>query len=142
MQLSPANVNFTLCNGLCIYQGADWAVPVSISERTVSEGQITDTPVDLTGYTGSAAIKKYCGADQAIALPTVEITDAINGKILISLSAAETAALVVNGNTFRDVTTLVYDVYLTETETGEISRILMGNIDVSPAVLDGDDING
>ena len=142
MQLQPGNINFSLCNGLCIYQGADWTVPVQISERSVSQGHIIDTPIDLTGYTGSAAIKKYCGADSAIALPEVEITDPTEGKILISLTSEETASFVVNGNTYRDVTSYVYDVYLTETESGEVSRILEGTVEISPAVLDGNDLNG
>lgn len=139
MTLSPGNINFTLCNGLAIYVGADWSVPVQISERNISQGSITDTPVDLTGLTGRCAIKKYAGADQAVALPTVEITDPENGMILISLSAEDTSNIIVSGNTWKDTTTYVYDVYLDDGTTGESCRILMGNVEVSPSVTDSND---
>lgn len=137
--ITPATVNFTLCNGLAIYKGADWVVPVSVCERTVSEGNIVDTPIDLTGYTGSAAIKRHTGDDEAAAIPTVEITDAVNGEFQISLSAAETSAIVVKGGDWRDVATFQYDVYLTETASGSVYRALQGYVEISPSVLDEDD---
>jgi NaMN:DMB phosphoribosyltransferase len=137
--LSPASINFNICSGLAIYVGSEWKIPVTISQRDVVQGRVIETPVDLTGATGRCAIKKYAGADASIAIPTVEITDAQNGQILISLSAEETAAIIVQGNTWRDTLTAVYDVYLDDSETGESYRILMGTVDISPAVCDSND---
>lgn len=137
IQLSPATLNCTLCNALGIYAGSEWSLPVQVCERTVSEGHITDTPIDLTGLTGRASIKTYAGADQAVAIPTVEITDAVNGRILISLSAEETSAIVTRGNTWKDVTVFQWDCYLDDDT--ESFRILQGSIEVSPKVTDGDD---
>ena len=47
-KLSPVEVNLTLCSGLAIYKGADWTVPITVSERV----NLKDTPVDLTGLVG------------------------------------------------------------------------------------------
>ena len=139
--ITPANVNFTLCNGLAIYKGADWIVPVTINERNVVEGNITDTPIDLTGYTGKAAIKKYAGDDNPVAVPTVEITDPVQGQFTISLSAEETANLIVKGGNWKDTATFQYDVYLEETASGAVHRALQGYVEVSPSVLDSTDHN-
>ena len=137
IQLSPATLNCNLCNGLGIYAGAEWSLPVQVCERKVSEGHIVDTPVDLTGLTGRASIKAYAGADQAVAIPTVEITDATDGRILISLTAEETSAIVVRGYTWKDVSVFQWDCYLDD--GNESYRILQGSIEVSPKVTDGDD---
>lgn len=139
IQLSPAVLNCTLCNNLAIFVGSTWTLPVTISERTVSEGHITDTPIDLTGLTGRASIKKYAGADQPIAVPKVEITYPTEGQILISLTAEETAAIIVQGNSWRDVTTYEWDCYLDDPETGDSYRILQGSIEISPSCTDSDD---
>ena len=139
LQLSPATLNATICNGLAIFAGADWSLPVQVCERKVEAGKIKDTPVDLTGLTGRASIKAYAGADQAIAIPTVEITDALDGRILISLTAEETAAIVVKGYTWKDISVFQWDCYLDDALTEETYRILQGSIEVSPKVTDGDD---
>lgn len=135
--ISPANVNFTLCNGLCIYKGAEWSVAFTVAEREVTAGSIVDTPIDLTGYTGRAAIKKHAGDDTPVALPLVEITDATEGQVKLSLTAAETEAIVIKGKDFRETTDFQYDVYLEK--DGLSYRALMGKVEVSPSVLDGDD---
>lgn len=139
IQLAPAVLNCSLCSGLAVYVGSTWTLPVTISERTVSEGHIIDVPVDLSGLSGRAAIKAWAGADQPIALPTVEITDPTQGQILISLTAEETAAIIVQGNTWRDVTTYEWDCYLDDAETGDSWRILQGSIDISPSCTDSND---
>lgn len=137
--LSPATINFTICNGLAIYKGAEWSVPVTVSDRDVKEGNIKDTPVDLTGYTGRAAIKRYAGDDNPLAVPSVEITNPTEGQFLISLSAAETSALIVKGGDWKDVAVFQYDVYLDEATSGSSYRVLQGYVEVSPSVVDNTD---
>lgn len=140
--ITPATVNFLLCNGLAIYKGADWVVPVTVSDRNVTEGKIVDTPIDLTGLTGRCAIKKRAGDDAAVAIPTVEITDPVQGQFLISLSAEETASLIVKGKDWRDVTEYTYDLYLDDASTGVSYRALQGIVEISPSVVDGNDHEG
>lgn len=139
INLSPATVNFNLCNSLGIYKGAEWSVPVQICNREVASGSIQDNPVDITGLTGRCTIKNYAGQDQAVAIPDVEITDAEHGKILISLSAEATSLIPACGNTWRDVTVYQFDCYLDDVNTGESWRILQGSVEVSPCVTDNDD---
>lgn len=137
--LSPAPLNMSICSGLAIYVGSEWKIPVTIEERNVSQGQITTTPVDISGCTGRCAIKLFPGADQPIAIPTVEITDGTQGQLLISLSAEETSQITASGSSWRDVITMNYDVYLDDSQTGESYRILMGSVDISPSCVDNND---
>lgn len=129
-QISPATINLTICNGLGIYQGAYWEIPVTVSERD----KLIDTPIDLTGYTGRCTIKKCASDDEPIATPDVTITDPESGVFVISLSSNLTKNLIKRGCTHKDITTYQYDVYLDK--DGESYRALQGYVEVSPSVTD------
>ena len=134
-KLSPVEVNLTLCSGLAIYKGADWTVPITVSERV----NLKDTPVDLTGLVGKCAIKCHAGDDSPIAMPRVEITDAKNGQFELYLPAEETIRFITEGDTWKDVSEYQYDVVFENTTNGETYRTLQGFIEVSPSVVDGND---
>lgn len=132
-EITPATINFTLGNGLAIYQGATWNVDVRLFNRD----NLEDTPLDLTDYIGKCSIKKCAGDDAAIAMPEVKILDAENGVFEIALTSEQTSKFICEGCTSRDVTTFVYDVYLMK--GGESYRAMMGNVEVSPSVYESDD---
>ena len=132
--IKPAYLNLTICSGLGIFQNSDWSITARLSERV----NCVDTPIDLTGYEGISTIKKYCDEDEPIVQPTVTITDAANGEFKVSLTAAQTGNIILHGRTPKDVGLFVYDVVLIK--DGERSRVLNGQVEVSPAVTDADDM--
>lgn len=133
-EIMPCYFNMTMCNGLAIYTGADWYAEFRIFNRE----KLVDTPIDLTGYTGRCSIKKHAGDDEAIATPTVTIEDGPNGIYSLSLTAEQTGKFITHGRDCKDVTDLVYDVYLDR--EGSSFRALMGSIQVSPRVTEEDDV--
>lgn len=128
--LPTASINFTLANGLGIYQGSEWSIPISITNRDES-GE--ETPVDLTGYTGKCSIKKEANFDLPILNPEVDIYNPTNGRLMLRLTSMETEISSITGKTYNDVTTLQYDVFL-DSSSGESSRILQGYVEISPSV--------
>ena len=99
--ISPCTINLTLCSGLGIYQNADWLLPVRLTNRV----NCVDTPIDLTGFHGECSIKKYAGDDEPLVMATVTVTDAIDGRFTISLTAEQTSMLITQGRTWKDVNT-------------------------------------
>lgn len=100
-----------------------------IEQGTSFNSQITlddsnGTPYNLTGFTiKSQARRSYYSANASINF-AVSIPDANNGVVLLSANAATTAN-VSSGK-------YVYDVMITETASGLVTRVLEGQIFVSP----------
>lgn len=136
LNLQPIQINLTKANGLCIYQGSYWALPVSISVRS----NLTDEPVDLTDYTGTCVIKRRVSDDTPVAVPTVEISQTMSNSFLVSLSSDLTRNLPINATSFDDTEILYYEVSLISNSTGESSRILYGDVEIVPGVIDADDV--
>ena len=81
-------------------------------------------PYNLNGFTvRSQARKSYISANATITF-TTSVLDANNGVIELSVDAPTTANV--------PYSKLVYDVLLTQTSTGTVSRVLEGQIFVSP----------
>ena len=93
---------------IVIPQGADF------SETFVST-ESNGSASNLTGYTGTARMKKHPGATESTSF-SVSIT-AITGEVTISLSAATSAGL--------DPGRYYYDVRL-ESSTSSVSRLVEG----------------
>lgn len=80
----------------CITQGNDWYLDITITE----DGTFDDTtdlplfPKDITGAVIEFTFKET-KEGAVIATPTVLITDAINGMVSFSFTAAETESLIV-----------------------------------------------
>lgn len=102
-----------------------------IEQGTTFTAQITldddmGDPFDLTNYTvTSQARKSYYSANASIIF-NASVFDANNGIIQLSADATMTAN-VTPGK-------LVYDVMITDTISGNVTRVLEGQIFVSPSV--------
>lgn len=95
-----------------------------VSQVTLQDNN--GTFYDLTGFTvKSQARKSYYSANTVIEFDA-EITDASNGQIQLAANSAVTAN--VNAGKY------VYDVMIKETSSNNVTRVLEGQIFVSPAV--------
>lgn len=101
---------------LFVDQGATYATKLVVADPN-------GTPVDLTGYTAAAQIRKHYTSSNAVSF-SVSITPS-TGSVVLNLSANSTANLVAGR--------YVYDVELTD-GSGRISRIIEGIVTVSPNV--------
>lgn len=118
---------------MTIYQGATFLQEIIWKE--------SDTPVDVSGYTAAMQIRAThpdgvtptATYDQLLATLTTEnggiVLGGSLGSIQLVLSAAATAAL--------PATPARYDLEMTETATGYVYRILMGELVISGEVTRG-----
>ncbi len=110
-----------------IEQGATWQLSVqclqSLSPRT---------PFNLSVYTGAAVIRASAQSEEAIATPTVTISDPTNGIVTVSLTDEETAAIPAGGLTYDKVTSYTWELDLFCAADGTVIRLLQGNVSVSP----------
>lgn len=83
-----------------------------------------DNILDLTGYTGAAQLRKHYTSSNSVSFGVV-IT-ANTGEIGLSLSANQTGSIT-SGR-------YVYDVEITNSATGNITRVLEGIVTVTPQV--------
>ena len=100
---------------LLIEQGTTWSVTVTLKKTNQS-------PFDLTGYTGRCQIRKTYTSTNILASPTVTIPSGTDGKVVLSLTEAQTSSL--------PDTYAVYDVELVA-PNGDVTRILQGKVKVS-----------
>lgn len=113
---------------------------VTNANITINQGEdfiqeLTTAPVvNLTGAVGVCQIRqKASGQYPVIASPSVTLSATpTDGKITLSLTAAETAAMPVYGETASNTTTYVYDVFVTI--GGVKTKVFAGSAVVAPAV--------
>ena len=86
--------------------------------------QSDSAPLNLTGYTIAAQIRKHAGSSNPTAF-TASALDAANGVILISLTPTQTTAL----KTGRHV----YDIVITDA-SGDKTRVVEGSVLVREGV--------
>lgn len=99
------------------------------SETFTTSLDLTDVngePYNLTDFQVKSCAKKSYYSDTIVINFDTSITDANGGTIQLSANSHVTANV--------PVTKLVYDVLLIETPTGNVSRVLEGQIIVSPSV--------
>lgn len=132
--IQPCEVNFTKSNGLGIYQGSSWEVPITVCERN----NLVDTPIDLKGYTAKCVIKKNLNDDTPIVTPTVSISEDVEGLFTISLSSSLTQNLITKGHCFHDIEPYCYEVRFND-GTDE-HRALYGTVEVVGSCIDNDDL--
>ncbi len=82
------------------------------------------SPLNLTGYTIAAQIRKHAGSSNPTAF-TATAMDAINGLVLISLTPVQTAALKKGRH--------VYDIVITDA-AGDKTRVVEGSVLVREGV--------
>lgn len=100
--------------------------------RQITMKQSNGDPMDLTGYTGRAMIRKRYSS----ATPTAEFTvtiadDPLTGVIILSLSATDTAAIPAGESVDSSESQYVWDFEL-EAPNGNVDRILQGTCQISP----------
>ncbi len=111
---------------LAITQGSTLSLSCSLTQGGVA--------YNLTGYTIAGKIRRTFSASATLQALTIAITDAAGGLFTISLTATETAALIVNPadptpDSSRLKTIGWFDVEITSGAT--ITRILEGNVTLS-----------
>lgn len=84
------------------------------------------TPINITGKTFKCNLKKSYYSSKTVANLNITVISAVNGNIKITLDSANTA----NIKPGR----YLYDLKMTTTATGEVSRVLEGIITVTPQV--------
>lgn len=84
------------------------------------------SPYDLTGFSVKSEAKKSYYSANATLKFTATVTDAANGKIQLFANNAITANVPAGK--------LVYDVIIKENASNNVTRVLEGQIIVSPAV--------
>lgn len=103
---------------LFIDQGATYATKLLLND---ADG----IPVNLTGYTASAQIRKHYASSNAV---NFDVTLNTTGNVILELSANTTANMVAGR--------YVYDVELVDTG-GRVSRVIEGIVTISPNVTRG-----
>jgi hypothetical protein len=100
-------------------QGATFNNVINITD------DVTNTPVNVSGYTVTSQMRRSYYSANATANIVCTITDASNGEVTMSLSAANTANIKAGRYLFDLKTVDTLDV---------VSRILEGIITVTPQV--------
>ena len=105
---------------LIIDQGANFSSDVTVKDAN-------GNAFDLTGYTTQAKLAKgYSSTRTRISMTSVIATESASGVVALAMTASQTAAL--------DAERYVYDVEITETSTGTVTRVIEGLITVRPNV--------
>tara|TARA_R100000734_G_scaffold11779_1_gene8752 strand:+ start:130 stop:468 length:339 start_codon:yes stop_codon:yes gene_type:complete len=108
-----------MISNLTIDQGASFKAEIDVKD---SDGDA----LNLTGYTGAGQMRKTYSSSSKIDF-TVEFKDPrSSGTLTILLSATQTNAIKAGR--------YVYDVEVTKTSDGEVTRVIEGQIDVTPGV--------
>lgn len=108
-------------SNIVIHTGTDF------TQTFVFENESSNSPLDLTGYTGSGQIKKYDSSSKAadFTLDFGNATQRQNGRLVISMSDAVTSDIKA-GRYF-------YDIRLTSS-AGKIEKVVEGVVIVKQAV--------
>lgn len=106
----------------CIVAGDD----LDLAVRYKADG----VPVDVTGYTARMQIRTRVSKPDIFISAVCVVTDALNGEITCSLTAAETSTFIVLPKTKARY---VYDLEFINL-SGDTITILKGNIDVTIGV--------
>ena len=107
-----------------IDQGANWFLNVNYNNPN-------GTPVNLSGYSGALQMRSYPDASTAVLSLTsaagggITIT-ALTGLVAIAATATQTRAI--------DEGTYYYDLEITDTFTGVVTRLIQGQAVVSAEV--------
>ena len=103
---------------LSVDQGTDFSAEILVDD---TDG----TTANLTGYSVAGQIRKTYSSTTAVAL-TCTVQDAAAGKLTIALSNSTTNAMKAGR--------YVYDVEITKTSSGIKTRVIEGQLHVTPGV--------
>ena len=105
---------------LIIDQGASFSSDITVKDAN-------GNAFNLTGYAAEAKMAKgYASTRTRTTMTTTIASDPTTGVVSLALTAAQTAAL--------DAERYVYDVEITQTSSGNVTRVIEGIITVRPNV--------
>ena len=105
---------------LTIDQGTTFSSDVTVKDAN-------NNPFDLTGYTSEAKMSKgYSSTRTRTSITTTIAADATTGVVTLSLTSTVSANL--------DAERYVYDLEITQTSSGNVTRVIEGIITVRPQV--------
>ena len=106
---------------LIIDQGANFSSDITVKDAN-------GNAFDLTGYTTEAKMAKgYASTRTRTTITSAVASDATTGVVSLSLTSTQTAALDAPER-------YVYDVEITQTSTGTVTRVIEGIISTRPNV--------
>ena len=106
---------------LIIDQGANFSSDITVKDAN-------NNAFDLTGYTTEAKMAKgYASTRTRTSITSTIATDSTSGVVALTLTAAQSATLDAPER-------YVYDVEITKTATGAVTRVIEGIITVRPNV--------
>lgn len=103
---------------LYVDAGADYFNTITVLDDT-------GIPLDLSSYTVKSQIRKSYGSTTAYNF-NAEVYDAIDGLIRIHLSATQSEAILAGR--------YLYDIEITQTESGIKTRVIEGLVIVNPQI--------
>jgi len=105
---------------LTVDQGTSFTSDVTVKDAN-------GNAFDLTGYTAVAKMAKgFASTRTRTTITTTVAADATTGVVTLSLSSTASAAL--------DAERYVYDLEITQTSSGNVTRVIEGIITVRPQV--------
>jgi hypothetical protein len=105
---------------LTVDQGTSFTSDVTVKDAN-------GNAFDLTGYTANAKMAKgFASTRTRTTITTTIAADAATGVVTLSLSSTVTAGL--------DAERYVYDLEITQTSSGNVTRVIEGIITVRPQV--------
>ena len=107
-----------MISNLTIDQGSSFSVDIDVSD---ADGD----PLNLSGYSANGHMRKTYSSSTFTDL-NAEIFNEPNGVVRISLTPAQSNAIKAGR--------YVYDVEITKTATSEVTRVVEGQVDVTPGV--------
>ena len=108
-----------MISNLTIDQGASFKAEIDVKD---ADGDA----LNLTGFTGAGQMRKTYSSSTATDFQVEFKIPRSSGTLTISLSASDTNALKAGR--------YVYDVEITKTSDAEVTRVVEGQIDVTPGV--------
>ena len=107
-----------MISNLTIDQGSSFSVDIDVSD---ADGD----PLNLSGYTASGHMRKTYSSSTFTDL-NASIANETGGVVRITLNPTQSNAIKAGR--------YVYDVEITKTATSEVTRVVEGQIDVTPGV--------
>ena len=108
-----------------VEQGSTFSISIQMKDSA-------GAAIDLTGYQGRGQVRYKAQDSAAAASFTVTVPDPSAGLVLVELTAAQSAGIVLTGDSYADKSTLYYDI---ELYMGEIvKRVLQGTLTMSPEI--------
>ena len=112
-----------------IVQGATFSLNLTLSYNTTPS-----TPFNLTSWRPRGQVRRRHRATDVIKPFSFNVTNATLGKITILMPAKDTSEIPAGENTTDNRSKYVWDFELENITTGEVKRMLNGNVWMNPEV--------